>query len=354
MLPAIEWRGACYLDIEEVLKSRRLSSNGRPVASIAHEALVAWLTNLLFGGFFKERYAAKICKAVETDGHAFRQALIGVAGKGWGGRLWQAAVEGHPEISAEWTRSLRLAVWWRAWFRSPVRTIRRFFAYVIAELRLRFAPPVPWVGILGSEGRGKSSLVNEISHRFAECPYGNVKAFHWHPRLTARVQSTEPAAEQDGRLPHRRPTGWSPSILGLAVDWLLVYWTRLVHLRAKGYIVSFDGMYLDLVVDANSRNGTRPRLARVLWWLLPKPDLVFVLAEPGPVRHWKQCVHVLDGSVPPSVLVDEVQSVIRSWMLDRSVASLGGSQASVFHTPASGAQGSTGAATLVSGGDGAR
>ena len=214
-------------------------------------------------------------KAVETDGPAFRQALIEVAGNKLGGRLWQAAAAGHPEISAEWTRSLRLAVWWRACFRSPVRTIQRYFAFVIAELRLRFAPRVPLIAILGSEGSGKSSLVNEIVHRFAACPYAQVKAFHWRPRLIARTHSREPDTERDGR-PYRGPIGSDVSLLALAADWLLVYWTRLVHLRAKGYIVAFDGMYLDLVVDPNRyRRGAGPRLARALWWLLlPKPDLV--------------------------------------------------------------------------------
>ena len=104
LVPTIEWRGACYLRTEAVLESRRLSASGRPVPRIAHEALVAWLTNILCGGFFKERYAAEIRKAVETDGPAFRQALIEVAGNRLGGRLWQAAAAGHPEISAEWTR----------------------------------------------------------------------------------------------------------------------------------------------------------------------------------------------------------------------------------------------------------
>ena len=81
LLPSIEWRGARYLRTEAVLDGRRVSARGRPVPRIAHEALISWLTSLLWGGFFKERYAPVIRQAVEVDGVAFRQALMEAAGK---------------------------------------------------------------------------------------------------------------------------------------------------------------------------------------------------------------------------------------------------------------------------------
>lgn len=308
LLPTVEWRGACYLRTEAVIAGRRISPRGRPVPRIAHEALISWLTNLLWGGFFKERYAAEIRQAVEIDGSAFQQALIEVAGKKLGLRLWQAAVDGNAEISAEWTRSLRRAVWWRACLRSPVRTIQRSVAFVIGELRLRVQPAVPWMVILGRDGRDTSSLANEIVHRFAACPYGNVKAFQWRSRHVT---------------PSRGPivSGWRRLVL--AADWLVCYVARLARLRAKGYILALDRTYFDVVADhARGREGLGP-LARVLWWVLPKPDLVFVLDSEPDVRWQRPAGHVLDGSLPLSAVVDEIQHVIRVWMLNRSVASVG-------------------------------
>src|SRR4029453_19518569 len=98
LLPTIEWRGACYLRTKAVLEGRRLSPRGRPVPRIAHEALISWFSSLLWGGFFKERYAAEIRQAVEIDGSAFRQTLMEVAGKKWGLRLWQGGVCGDPQV----------------------------------------------------------------------------------------------------------------------------------------------------------------------------------------------------------------------------------------------------------------
>jgi len=333
LLPTIEWRGACYLRTEAVLEGRRLSPRGRPVPTIAHEALISWFSSLLWGGFFKERYAAEIRQAVDLDGSAFRQTLMEVAGKKLGLRLWQAAVDGNAEISAEWTRSLRRAVWWRACLRSPMRTIERSVAFVIGELRLRFQPRVPWMAILGPDGSEKTSLTNEVVHRFAACPYGNVKVIQWRSRLMARVQRDEPVTDSHEG-PRRVPIGSSWRLLALAAHWLGCYWARWARLRAKGYILAFDLTYFDAVADhARHPYGSWPRLGRALGWLLPKPDLVFVLDSESNI--------------------DEIQRVIRAWMLNRSVATLG-VQAPVVTAPTLDAVGSSAAPTSVSRGDRAR
>jgi hypothetical protein len=373
LLPSIEWRGACYLLAEAVIVGRQVSERGRPVPSRAHEALIWWFTSLLWGAFFKEQSRSVIRQAVEVDGVAFRNALTEVAGKKWGVRLWQAALDDHAEMSAEWARSLRRAVWWRACFRSPLRTIQRYFAFVIAELRLRFEPVVPWIAILGvSDGSGKSSLTNEIVHRFAACPYANVKAFHCHARLSPRAREGEPITDPAAR-PPLWPIGSGLRLGVLAAVWLVDYWTRLVHLRAKGYILASDRTYFDLVIDQRYR-GARARLARALWSVLPKPDLVFLLeSEPDVHQHGKQEVppselacrqqayaafvrllpggNVLEASRPLSVLVDEVQRAIRAWMLSRSTASLTEAQASMTIAPIACDEASDSAPISVSRGD---
>jgi hypothetical protein len=271
LLPTIEWRGAIYLRTETVLAGRGISAQGRPVPRLAHEAVISWLTSVLFGGFFKQRYAAQIRLATETDGDVLRQTLIAVAGRRLGGQLWRVAVDGHPQTSAEWTRSLRRTVWMRAWRKSPVRTVLRCCAFVHAELRRRLQPPVPWIAIVGADTHMTASLAKAMVDRFSRCRYARLQACHWqaHPKALIR------------------------------------YWMRLVHLRAKGEILAIDSTQFGM-----------------LSWLLPKPDLVFVVdAEPDGAHH--QSHHLLNRSAPLTLLVDEVHRVIRTWMLARSAASLG-------------------------------
>ena len=239
LLPSVEWRGARYLATEAVLQDRRISPGGRSVPSVAHEAVISWLTSLLWGGFFKERYEPVIRRAVEVDGVAFRQALIEAAGKTWGGRLWRAAGDGHPEISARWVVSLRRAVWWRAWFRSPVHTTRRYVAFAFAQLKLRLEPAAPWIAILGVDDDTKSSVTKELVDRSAGCPYGTVKVVH-----------------SSGRL-------------------IVDYWKRWVHLRAKGYVLAVDDSYVDAIDSRREGRDARTSLTRTLLRLLPTPDLLF-------------------------------------------------------------------------------
>jgi hypothetical protein len=327
LLPTIEWRGACFLPTGAVLESRRRSPDGLPVPQAAHEAVISWLTNLLFGGSFKERYAAEIREAVESDGRALRQTLSDVAGEHWGARLWQAAVDGRAEVSAKWTRSLRRSVWWRAFRRTPIHTLQRFVAFVTEELRLRFTPPVPWIAILGS--RNGPSLMNEVDRRFADCRYASIKTFHWHPRLGARAHAFAPVehANEAGQSA-ANISGWR--LVALAAEWWVVYWTRLVHLRAKGYVVAIDRMSFDQVGDRHGRPDGTSLLARVLLRLLPKPDLVFML-DSEPEVSWQGGngvpVRVLDGRSPVRAWVDEIQGAVRAWMVKRSVAILGQVQA---------------------------
>jgi thymidylate kinase len=358
LLPSIEWRGACYLQTEVVLDSRRLSERGRPVPRLAHESLISWLTSLLWGGFFKERYAFVIREAVEVDGGAFRQSLMDVAGKKWGVRLWRVAADGHPETSARWTRALRQTIWWRACFRSPMRTMRGYLDFVAAELRLRLEPSVPWIAVLGSDGSGKSSVLKELASRFETCRYATLRTYHWRPDvIRTRKGSSGPVTDPHGK-PCRGRIGSLLSLLLLTADWLIGYWTLLVDLRAKGTILAFDRMYFDLLVDPKRyRYGAGRTPARVFWSLLPKPDLVFFLdsapdvlwrrkqeVPPAELRRQRQAYttlvrqlpggYVLNGSLPLSALVDEVERVIRIWMANRAKASLGYLPHSMISGPA--------------------
>jgi hypothetical protein len=375
LLPTIEWRGARYLRTDAVLQRRRVSARGWPVPRIADEAVISWLTSLLWGGFFKERYATVIRQAVEIDGVAFRQALTEAVGRKWGFRLWRAAADGRPEASADWAHSLRRVVWWRACLSSPVCTVLRWLAFVIGQLRLRFEPPVPWIAILDTRDGLESSVSNEIVQRLGVCPFATVTAFPWHPRRIGRAHGSQLTVDPLGRL-RREPIGWW-TVLAHAADWVVAYWTRVVHLRAKGYIPACDGTSVDLLVDFARDRETARRLARLLWPLLPKPDLVFVLdSEPEVVtlaasdglqsdvarrsHAYKAFVrqvpagYVLNARLPPGTLADEIQGAIRAWLLTRSAVRLGGAQAPIAAVPAANDRTLNAAPTFLSRGDDSR
>jgi len=369
LLPTLEWRGARYLRTEAVLQRRRVSAQGWFVPRIADEAVISWLTSLLWGGVFKERYAKVIRQAIEIDGVEFRQALTEAVGRKWGFRLWRAAAEGRPETSANWAHSLRRVVWWRACLRSPVRTVLRWSAFVFGQLRLRFKPPVPWIAILDTHDRPESFVSNDIVHRLGVCPFAAVTALSWSPRSIGCARGSQPAVDPLER-PRREPIGWR-TVLAHAADWMVAYWTRVVHLRAKGYIPVCEGTSVDLLVNLGRDREAARRLARLLWPLLPKPDLVFVLdsqpevvtpAAPDGLQSavarrshaYKAFVrqvpagYVLNGRLPPGTLAGEMREAIRAWLLTRSAVKFAGAQAPIAPVPAENDRASSATPTLLS------
>jgi hypothetical protein len=50
-----EWLGALVLENDEMIEYAQID-RGIPVASLTHQAILAWLDNILWGGVFKQRY----------------------------------------------------------------------------------------------------------------------------------------------------------------------------------------------------------------------------------------------------------------------------------------------------------
>jgi hypothetical protein len=326
--PTIEWRGASYVSAEAVLQNRRLSTSDWPAPRIAHEALIAWFASLLWGGFFKERYASVIGRAVKDDGEAFRQALVDAAGRKWGERLWRAAVDGRPEASEQWAGPLRRAVWWRAFSKSPLRTVARYLAFARGQIKLRFDPSVPCIAILGGDDDMRSSVVKELVARFAGCPYVALQTVDWR-----RPIGSNRGVEEANSTRKRNPLAAEGRQIARSASWLVSYWTRWVHLRAKGYIVA--------VGETPSREGfdsirdhlepSRPSTRALAGIYLPAPDFVFVLDPASGER-----------KDPAGDIVDQIQTAVRAWMARRAAADLDSMQVSWEPDPSTSSEFSAG------------
>ena len=339
---SLEWRGAVFVSVGSVLKQSESSHFGFARPRLAHEALVSWFTCLLWTGVSEDRYEGVIVDAAQKDGVAFRQALIHAVGPFWGERLWHVASEGRPGSAARWVRALRRMVFFHALLREPSKTLRGCFRFWKRSVSFRLRPPLPWLAVLGSDGSGKSTILEMLNARH---PHGfgfkGVRVFHWRPGVVRPSRGTGPVTNPHGQHTH----GCLISIAKLAFflfDWLLGYWTHLVHLRAKGYLVAFDRHYLDILVDpVRYRYGGPTWLARLVARLVPKPDLVIFLEAPVELlRSRKQEVpaeevgrqrkayldlvlglrngHVVDASKPVSGVVGQVEKIIFDWMARRA------------------------------------
>lgn len=345
LLPHLEWRGAVYLPNQAVFQASERSDDGLPRPHLVHEALVSWLSSLLWGGFFRECHEAVILEAARQDGAALKRALVHAAGRVWGERLWWSAVEGRPADSANWTKQVGRAVRWQALRHDTWNTVLRWLRFWRAEVRLRLRPPVPWVVFLGPDGSGKSSIVAALKLRLA-AGFSGVSTHHWRPRfLLSSRGGGYPATDPHGT-PPRGTLASSLKLAFLLLDWTLGYWGYLIHLRAKGYLVLFDRNYHDLLVDMRRYRYGGPRwMARLVGRLVPRADLLILLDAPPEIfQARKQEVPleetsrqreaylgltnafdercVLDASKPLADVLDDAERAIGEYLSRRTVCGL--------------------------------
>jgi hypothetical protein len=147
-------------------------------------------------------------------------------------------------------------------------------------MQLRLAPRVPWMMVVGADGAG--SLVDAVASR-ATGRYASFRIVGWP-----------------------RPEGSTPQRLR-------EYWTRVVHLRAKGYVVAL------------ATTGAPPAG-------VPAPDLIFRLEpRPGPAvaavtppaRHRRGSTptpteHLIDPSLAPDVQATLLEGAVRAWLVART------------------------------------
>jgi thymidylate kinase len=284
LTPKMEWHGATYIENNIIFKESSISSFGFRQPRLAHEALICWFASLIWGGFFKDRYAPVLMKAAEEDTDAFSACLNYAVGKKWGRKLLVLAQEGTPEKSASWVKPLRRALWIRGFKRQPVSTCKGWLAFWLREVQMRLHPPVPWVAILGIDGSGKSTVIEGIRQQWESIGL-KVMFPHWRPECIRPGKSEGPVTK-----PHSKPPrGFAESVAKLAfllVDWSFGFRIRLADKRARGWFVIFDRCYHDLLVDPHRyRYGAPKCLASLIFCLFPKPEAVILLDAPADVLH---------------------------------------------------------------------
>jgi hypothetical protein len=302
LTPRMEWHGATYIENSTIFAESSLSSFGFLQPRPAHEALICWFASLIWGGFFKARYAEVIQGAAKTDPEAFRKALIHAVGGFWGNKLFDLAASQTATQSVQWVKPLRRALWLRGFRRNPCQTLVGWGQQWLREIKMRAAPPVPWFAVRGLDDKRRSELLAEIETGLAQLGVRS-QVHRWRPgtiklSLAKQAVDTNPAP-----LP---PGGALSSIIKLAflgLDWTLGFRIRIADTRARGTFVIFDQYHADLLTDpASFRYGGPMSLARILSALMPQPDAVIHLtSDSGPENRGMTASSLPETRLDPTI-----------------------------------------------------
>lgn len=148
--------------------------------------------------------------------------------------------------------------------------------------RLR-RPPGLHIAVLGPDGAGKSTLIENIHPTLGPC-FGDWRVFKFRPGFFHGVGAGT-NADPHGRAPRTRIVSWARVVYYFVDSWL--GWVLIVLPgRARVNCIAFDRDFEDLLVDERRYlvQGSRT-LARVLRAFLPHPGITFILeADPQAIH----------------------------------------------------------------------
>lgn len=267
--------GIIYFRADE-LNKERANWNGFRVASPETEFAYLLVKKTLKGhtpGHQQKRLMYLIDKIGEERSKRISSLLLGeengpdvvsrISNNNW------SAVEADASV-------LRRALIWEVLKRDPINPVRYWYDEV-KRILIRWRYPTGMlVAVLGPDGAGKSTLVENIDREFSGA-FRRTAKFHLRPGLIGRKTRGKPVTDPHGKPP--RPFLTSVLKLGYySADYIMGYLYKLYPKFVRSTLVLFDRYYDDLLVDpVRYRYGGPSWLARLIRTIIPAPNLILVL-----------------------------------------------------------------------------
>jgi thymidylate kinase len=142
------------------------------------------------------------------------------------------------------------------------------------------------VVLLGPDGAGKSSIIDLLPAMLKDV-FARTVCLGFVPMFMLRLLH---GAHRSTDRPHALPPRSALLSIVRAVLYWLPYYVLGYPLRwvamARATLVLYDRHFVDVLVDPRRyRYGGPAWLLRLVWWLIPKPDLVILLDAPAEVLH---------------------------------------------------------------------
>jgi thymidylate kinase len=210
-------------------------------------------------------------------------------GRFWGGagagRIVSAAESGDWSDVGRHLPRLREELLRRRARSQPVRLCRNWLSSTLARVG-RWLRPEHGLSIvlLGPDGAGKSSLAKAIGRTWAPA-FFRIS----HRSFPPALRNLEPAGTCTA--PHEvRPRSCLASTIRAILYWFVYYgpgyFVTIRPALARFTLVVFDRHLVDALVDPRRYRYTGPSwLLRLIWKLVPKPDMVILLDAPAEVIH---------------------------------------------------------------------
>jgi thymidylate kinase len=331
----------------EVLESRRRYHQFWVPA--AHLEFGCYLIKKVAKGYLDDEQARRLSNLYQRDPAGCRQQVAHFWGASSTALLVAAASSGNWQPVRHFLGPLGAEARRCATLRHPWRTLGSWLCRMGRRAKQGCRPDAGLdVVLLGPDGAGKSSVIQAVSQELVGA-FPSTTRYSFPPALLRRLLHRPEGPE---RMPHELPPRSFLASVLRAVGYWFVYYTLgyylTVHLAlARATLVLHDRHLVDALVDPRRYRYAGPSwLLRLLWRLVPKPDLVILLdAPPEVLQARKQDVpfeetarqraaylslvgsmgegHVVDARRPLAQVVGDVNDLIVRHLTTRIARRLG-------------------------------
>jgi len=296
LIPRLYYRTMVYYNEQHILKN--ISKHcGIHVASQQDGSMVSFLKECLSNGRDRKNYATtaknNYLQTPKYYKHLFTNTF-GKAGSNYLDAFFSSNIDDN--LVGELCKRLRKCLFFTNCKRNgTLSTIfTRLTNYANCLPRV-ISPPGFVVCVLGTDGSGKSSIINLIQPVLEKALHSKIEYRHMRPNLLPSIakllRNSDTTNSKIVINPHNsNPSGPIGSILRLtyySIDYVFGYWLKVYpSLIKRPCLWIFDRYYYDYLIDPYRGRISLPRwVIKTFGLLIPKPDLTLCLGADPAVIH---------------------------------------------------------------------
>ncbi len=281
MYVGADFHGLPYMSTEMLMAERRLV-DGCYYCLGGLSDVSNFVKEILHNGRMKKNYRQLAQEAFSVNREAARNALAPYFGAKVEYIERLLCCESGCDSLSRARRKLRASVvrmngFWHA-------TSCRF-ANLFWRFARFFAPPGYFVAVLGTDGSGKSTIINSIRPFLEETTHVSVQYHHLRPGLLPSLSRLAGKKQKEGPVkdPHGgKPAGRLSSIFRFSyylIDYILGHFSRIYISKVKRSCIIFgDRWYYEYMIDPRRCAVQLPSwLPRLVAYIIPSPDLILCL-----------------------------------------------------------------------------